>query len=261
MADEKFEIDEKAAADDKGGAGAVPAEIQGKTPAEIWAMVTAEREKAAELTKAKQRAEAMAQEVMLSALDRQTPTKQEAKPDAAPDREEDPEGFIAWSVKKQLNETLAPVIKSYTQDRHTVMGQAVEMAKQRTRAMFPDWDKHATQIEEFARNYSPDVLAQPNAYEEIYYRIKGRATAIADTEQRVREQASVETRGRTGVGSREDERQPATVDADQSRIAAGLGVDPAFYTVLEGSGKVSLDDYMTAKASVAKAKEKANAAR
>jgi hypothetical protein len=242
----EFEIDpEKAAAD--AAAAAMPDEVKGKSVTEIWKMVEAERARAAEISKGKERAEQLAQEIAMAALEQRRPAAAQPPVPAAtePDREADPEGWMAFKVKQQVDATIKPFMENYTRDKSMVVGGMLDTAKARVAAQFPDYAEHAKAIEEFTRNYPAEVLAQPGAYEEAYYRVKGMATVAKEREARVREQAGLESGGRVGVGARDE---GPKLTEEQTRIATNFGISATEHAALSGAGTVTIDDYLATKA-------------
>lgn len=224
----------------------LPVEVQGKTPAEIWKMVQNERARADENVKARTRAESLAQEIAMAALDRRSATP-DPTPAASlePDRENDPEGWISFQVKRQVEAHVKPFVEGYGRDRQMVIGGMVDQAKARVAAQFPDYFKHAEAINEFVKNYPADVIAQPGALEEAYYRVKGRAVAQQELEAGIRAQAGLDPGGRFASGER---RETPKLSSEQLRVAEGLGVAETEYSMTEGGGAVSIDDYLAAKA-------------
>jgi len=249
---------------DKGGTGGepvLPKELEGKSAAEIWKLVEAEKERTAAANKARERAEAISQEIAMAALEgRRAPGQEPKKQDAAgPDKETDPDAWMAWEMDRRVDAKVKPIMDAYTKDRQMVMGGMFESAKTRVAGQFHDWNEHEAQINEFLKNFPADVVAQPGAIEEAYYRVKGRAVAAKEAEARVREQSPM-GQGRVGVPERAAE-QPK-FNADQTRIAQNLGVELGTFTVLDGPGAVSIDEYNAAKvAAAAKAKGGSNATR
>jgi hypothetical protein len=162
---------------------------------------------------------------------------------------------MSFQIDKRVTEKVKPLADAYTRDRNMVMGGMVDGAKTRLAAQFSDFAEHAQAIDEFVRNYPADVLAQPGALEEAYYRVKGRAVTQREAEAKVREQAGLEGRGRVGVGERREEPK---ISEEQLRIASNFGVSATEFNILEGPGSLSIDEYMAAKA---KAKGGNNATR
>jgi len=239
----------------------LPEEVRGKSAAEVWRMVEVERARGAEAQVARQRAEAIAQEIAMAALDqrRAAPAEALAAAPAEPDRDSDPEAWMNYQIDKRVNERVRPMVDGYTRDRQMVVGGMLDNARARVASQFPDWSEHQAEIEAFVRNYPADVLAQPGALEEAYYRVKGRAVATRERETRIREQSGLEVHGRVGVGERRPE--APRLSEEQARVARNFDVAPDTYAALEGPGAVSIDEWVAMKDKMAKSRGGSNAAR
>lgn len=236
----------------------LPKELEGKTPAEIWAMVEEQKGKTAEAVKSRERAEAIAQEIAMAALDGRRAEPVKKVETAAPDKETDPDGYMDYVINQRVEARVKPLETSYNKDRQMVMNGMFESAKSRVASQFSDWAEHEAAINEFLKNFPPEVLAQQGALEEAYFRVKGRATYAKETEAKVREQATMGAGGRVGV--QESKSEAPKFDDEALRIAKELGADIAPFTLFKGGGKVSIDDYLAAQAA-AKTKGGTNAAR
>lgn len=261
MSDEQKEFELETPAE--GAATGLPKELEGKTPAEIWAMVEAEKGKTGEAIKARERAEAIAQEIAMAALDgRRVAVPETKKQDvSAPDKEADPDAWMAYEIERRVDAKLKPLADNYAKDRQMVMGGMFESAKSRVAGQFPDWSEHEAAINEFLKNFPAEVLAQPGAIEEAYFRVKGRATHAKEVEARVREQATMGAGGRVGVGEKKEE-APKFSD-DTLHAAAALGTDLTGFTMFKEGNSFSIDEYLAAKAKNGESKTKGgpNAAR
>lgn len=248
MADpvKEFEVTPKEPA-----APAVPAELAGKTPAEIWALVEAEKAKTTAALAAKTKAEQIAQEVAMAALDQRRMPAPPAAPvkDEVPDREVDPEAWIAYQVKKQVAETIKPIADVYSRDRGVVLSSAAEMARLKVKTMFPDYAEYEQELNSFLQNYGPEIHANPAAIEEAFYRVKGKSIAIKEAEKRAKEQAQVASGTRQGVA--DDAPKPPQFTDDQKRVASQFGTDLSQWGILEGAGTVTVDEYLAAKTKLA----------
>lgn len=246
-------------------AATLPKELEGKTAADIWKMVEAERAKVVEITKSKERSDALAQDIAMAALDQRragnAPAGATPVVDAEPDREEDMAGWIQFQIKKGVAEGVRPLVESYTRDRGIVMASSAETAITKAASKFHDWDEHQAAVNAFLQNYPAEVRAQAAAVEEAYYRVKGHATTEKEREARVREQNSVGAGGRVG-GLDTRVAEPKLSD-EQTRVTQNLlGGVPAEMLTFDGAGAVSIDDFLAAKSRAAeKAKGGNNAAR
>ena len=223
----------------------LPPELAGKTAAEIWEMAKSEQVKAENERERRERAEAIAQELALQVTHRAQIQQNLAQPETPPDRESDPEGWIEWRIKQGVDAAVKPLVGQYQRDRTVTYTNMVENAKRMVASEFPDWPVYAPEIEKFISNFSPDVLANPNAFREAYYRVKGQKMSVVEAEKRVRDQAAIETRGR--VGGPVDRVEPPTISAEAKRVAEGLGIDTAPFAAFAGAGTVTVDEYLAAK--------------
>src|SRR5258706_16320303 len=95
--DKEFELE----TDEKAAQTGLPKELEGKTPAEIWALVEAEKDKTDDAIKAREKAEAIAQEIAMAALDGRRVEQQAAKKDetaTVPDKETDPDPYMDYLI-------------------------------------------------------------------------------------------------------------------------------------------------------------------
>lgn len=235
---------------------AIPKELEGKSVAEIWKMVEQEKNRTNEANRGRERAEALAQEIAMVALEGrgQPATAEHTKETGIPDKETDPEGWAAFDINRRVDAKIKPLADAFAKDHQMVMGGLVDSAKLRVASQFHDWAEHEGAINEFLKNYPAEVLAQTGALEEAYYRVKGRAVYAKERENLVREQASMGAGGRVGVlENRQDETK---FSDDTLRVATELGADISTFTLFKGGGSVNIDDYLAAKQKDAEAKKK-----
>jgi hypothetical protein len=250
-----FDLEPNAPPADTPPADAPPAE---PTVAELTAKLKEEEAQRRQAELVSQRnAEAYNNLMLAMATSNNQPTAPADPAPAAtsPDPEEDLGGYIKHTVQEAVGsvvkQEIEPLRGQYTQDRQTVIANAVRQNRADASAKFPDFDKYAEEIDQMARQYG-DMMSNPGAYDELYYRVVGVHSAKERAENLAKEQASLESAGRGTLprdpGDRSD-REPAFTDK-QAKVAAAFGIDdPKEFEKFRGPGTVTIEEWQAHKAS------------
>jgi len=252
------------AADSSAGpssAGTPPSEpaAGGPTAEEL----SAERSRAERLAQQLNESQRFNQQLALQLLSRADHAAPPAPEPPAPSRDDDPDGHASWLAKKAADEVLKqkldPLLSGYNADRQVFLESAIAFQKSSVRSSYPDFDKYQKEIDAYLGLFPPDVVARPGAIEDAYFRVKGRATAIADRENATRAAAVADVRGRgSSVGADDDVPvdKPKLTD-QQLKLAAREGLSPDEWLALKANGpatRVTVEDWNAIRAARAKKK-------
>lgn len=167
---------------------------------------------------------------------------------APPSREDDPDAYVDWQVKKRIEEELAkrldPSVRTYNEDRKMVLQSAVEMSKFRVATKYPElWAEHGTEVERFLSAFPADVLAKDGAIEEALFREVGIKTTKARMEESRRQAAAGVGGGRTGAPPMAMPPAEPKLEGRMGAIAARESLTPMEHETLRGRGRFSIDEY------------------
>lgn len=163
---------------------------------------------------------------------------------AAPNRDEDPDGWMEFMVKQRVEETLksqlGPIVNTYTQDRGRFLDASIRSAKAEVASMYPDqWAAHRAEVEEYLKVYPPEVVANPSAVEEALFRIVGRSSITKGLPN-----PPTPPPGRPTSPPTDLPPKPVALDDRTARMAAREGLTAETFTALKGSGRMTVDDYL-----------------
>jgi hypothetical protein len=170
-----------------------------------------------------------------------------APPVVAPDREEDPEGWVNHVVEQRISEalraTVAPLVDQFRNDRASLFSSTVanEIRAMRDDKRYPGFVEIEDKVMEFAKNFPAEALAKPGSLAECYYRVFGMEQAKNAEKNALREQTSLEIGGRMTHTPQPDIENKLT---DRETVAAvRAGLDAKQFNALKGGGRMDIDEW------------------
>lgn len=165
-----------------------PVQYKDKSPEEINAIVKAESEEKAQLARQLQEQNEKYNKLAMAALsmNQNTITPPAAPKPNIPDAEEDPTGhqaaLISQAVELAFENKVKPLAQQFEQSQLLALQGAIETNKMKMAAdpKFPYWKDVEEEIMQVLAQYGPQMAAQPNALQEMYWRTVGKHVADGD---------------------------------------------------------------------------------
>jgi len=174
-------------------------------------------------------------------------------PEEAPDPETDPQAYAAYiidqRVEAKLKERLAPLEATYHTDRQVMLGTAEANAVGQVRGHYGEsWEAHAAEVSELMKTMTPEMRANPAAWEQTFLAVKGKATVQAEREAAAREANPADGRGRPSSSAAGEPGLPTpSLSGPSARIAKHEGIDEASWQELKAPS-YSIDEWQANKA-------------
>jgi len=192
--------------------------------------------------------------IMADQSTRAEPTPPVVEPVVAPDPEADPEAYARHMIDTQINQALEkhlkPLQQTYATDRAVMLGTAEATAKNAVNATYNMGDLQR-EVETVMAGMSPELRANPQAWEQTYLSIKGKAAVQAEREAAAREAGATDGRGRPSASATPDGGLPnPTLSGPAGRISKFEKINEEDWAKYSAKS-FSIDDFNAMKAKAA----------